>query len=315
MKDGLQHEAYQMVLFNALATTGSLTKAAEKLEVSVSHVSKQLHILEEKLNVQLINRSTRSLALTQEGKDFADYCEQIVGLIHSANTLMTDSRDEVSGNVRLALSCSFGTLHVLPALDALQKKYPSLTTEVSLFDYKVDMLEEEIDLWFTTFEEINAGYVAQRIVDTHFILLASPDYIQEHGTPTHPSDLEGHNCVTYHSKNRSYTHWLFANDEEQLDVQVSGNYRVDKAEAIRDAVLAGRGIGYIASYLLTDELESGKLIPLMPDWKPTQKMPVYAVYPKYQNLPVRLKTIIDFVKQVIGQPPYWDKNLSKWLER
>ncbi|WP_394147093.1 LysR family transcriptional regulator [Shewanella atlantica] len=315
MKSGLQHEAYQMVLFNALATTGSLTKAAEKLEVSVSHVSKQLHILEEKLNVQLINRSTRSLALTQEGKEFADYCEQIVGLIQTANTQMTGSRDEISGNVRLALSCSFGTLHVLPALDQLQKQYPSLTTEVSLFDYKVDMLEEQIDLWFTTFEEINAGYVAQRIVDTHFIVLASPDYIREHGAPTHPAELKKHNCVTYHSKNRSYTHWLFAKEGEQLDIQVSGNYRVDKAEAIRDAVLAGRGIGYIASYLLTDELESGKLVPLLPEWKPTQKMPVYAVYPKYQNLPIRLKTIIEFVKQAIGQPPYWDKNLSKWLKR
>lgn len=313
MKDGLQHEAYQMVFFNALATSGSLTKAAEKLDVSVSHVSKQLHILEDKLNVQLINRNTRSLALTQEGNNFADYCEQIVSLIHCANTQMVDARDKVSGSVRLALSCSFGTLHVLPALDALQKKYPLLTTEVSLFDYKVDMLEEQIDLWFTTFEEINTGYVAQKIVDTHFILLGSPNYIQHHGLPIHPNDLKQHNCVTYHSKNRSYTQWLFAKDEELLDVTVAGNYRVDKAEAIRDAVLAGRGIGYIASYLLTDELENGKLIQLMPDWKPVQKMPVYAVYPRHQNLPIRLKIIIDFVKEMIGEPPYWNKKLSKWL--
>lgn len=314
MKKSIQHEAYQMIFFNALATTGSLTKAAEKLEVSVSHVSKQLHNLEDKLNVQLVNRSTRNLALTQEGKDFARYCEQIVSLIQTANTLMIDSRDEVSGNIRLALSCSFGTMHILPALDEFQKKYPSLTTEVSLFDYKIDMLEEEIDLWFTTYEEINAGYVAQRIVDTHFMLLAAPEYIQVFGKPTHPDDLKKHNCITYHSKNRSYTNWSFAKQNEQLNIQVSGNFRVDKADAIRDAVLAGRGIGYIASYLLTDELELGKLIPLLPSWKPTQQMPVYAVYPKYQNLPIRLKTIIDFVKEAIGQPPYWDKKLSKWAK-
>lgn len=299
MKDGLQHDAYQMVLFNALATTGSLTKAAEKLSMSVSHMSKQLNILEERLKTQLLNRNTRSLTLTQEGKIFADYCEQMVSLILSANTQISGSRDEISGVVRLALSCSFGNLHVLPALDELLQQYPLLNIEVSLFDYKVDMLEEGIDLWFTTFEEINIGYVAQKIVDTHFILLASPDYIKKYGSPVQPEDLRLHNCVTYHSKNRSYTHWLFAKDGKRVDIQVSGNYRVDKAEAIRDTVLAGRGIGYIGSYLLTDEIEKGTLIPLMPDWKATQKMPVYAAYPRNYNLPIRLKTIIDFVKHSI----------------
>ncbi|MCG9731734.1 LysR family transcriptional regulator [Shewanella sp. Isolate13] len=315
MKDGLQHEAYQMVLFNALACTGSLTKAADKLGMSVSHVSKQLNVIEERLQTQLINRNTRALTLTEEGKDFASYSEQIVNLIHLANTKVPSCRDELSGNVRLALSCSFGNLHVLPVLDALQKKYPDLNIEVSLFDYKIDMLDEGFDLWFTTFEEINIGYVAQRIVDTHFILLASPDYIQRYGEPAHPDDLIVHNCVTYHSKDRSYTHWLFEKEGKQRDVRVNGNYRVDKAEAIRDAVMAGRGIGYIGSYLLTDELEKGELLPLMQDWKPMQKMPVYAVYPRNQNLPTRLKMIIDAVKQSIGQPAYWDENLSKWLKR
>ncbi len=234
-----------------------------------------------------------------------------MNLIQTANTQMIDSRDEVSGNIRLALSCSFGIMHILPALDELQKKHPSLTIEVSLFDYKIDMLDEEIDLWFTTYEEINAGYVAQRIIDTKFLLLAAPEYIQTFGTPTHPNDLIEHNCITYHSKNRSYTNWSFAKQNEQLHVQVSGNFRVDKADAVRDAVLAGRGIGYIASYLLTNELELGKLVPLLPSWKPTLQMPVYAVYPKYQNLPTRLRTVIDFVKETIGQPPHWEKKPSK----
>ena len=311
MKEGLQHNAYQMVLFNALSSTGSLTKAAEKLEVSVSHISKQLNTLEKRLKIQLINRNTRSLTLTQEGRVFADYCEQMVSLIHGANTQITGARDEISGVVRLALSCSFGNLHVLPALDELQQQYPLLNIEVSLFDYKVDMLEEGIDLWFTTFEEINIGYVAQKIVDTHFMLLASPEYIKKNGAPLQPEDLRQHNCVTYHSKNRSYTHWLFAKNGKHVDVQVSGNYRVDKAEAIRDAVLAGRGIGYIGSYLLTDELDKGVLVPLMPDWKATQKMPVYAAYPRNNNLPIRLKTIIEFVKHAVAQTPYLDKSPQK----
>lgn len=308
MSYGIQHEAYQMVFFNALTTAGSLTQAAKRLNVSVSHVSKQLQNLEDELNVQLLNRSTRKLALTQEGKDFATYCDQVVGLINNANSHITESRDDISGNVRLALSCSFGSMHILPILDQLQQKYPELTIEISLIDYKIDILEEQVDLWFTTFEDINTGLVAQRIVDTNFMLLASPAYIAKHGQPTHPEELINHNCITYHSKNRSYTNWLFTNNGFEHNIQVTGNYRVDKAEAVRDAVLAGKGLGYIASYLLTDELKLGQLVPLMPEWKPTQKMPVYAVYPKYQNLPHRLKTIISFIKDTIGSPPYWDNN-------
>ncbi len=307
MSYGMQHEAYQMVFFNALANTGSLTQAAKKLNVSVSHVSKQLHILESELNVQLINRSTRKTVLTQEGKEFASHCEHMVGLINRANAQLSESRDTLSGHVRLALSCSFGSMRILPILDKLQQLYPELTIEISLVDYKVDIFEEQIDLWFTTFEHINQGLVAQRIVDNHFMLLASPEYIAKHGAPKHPDDLANHNCIIYHSKNRSYSHWPFTKNSQEHNAQVSGNYRVDKAEAVRDAVLAGKGVGYIASYLLTDELEKARLIPLMQDWKPSLKMPVYAVYPKYQNLPHRLKTLISFIKNEIGHPPYWDR--------
>ncbi len=314
MKELLQHRAYQIVVFNALATGGSLTQAAEMLKVSVSHVSKQLHSLEEDLGVQLINRSTRTRTLTEEGKHYAEYCAQIVSLIQEADTLVTDTRDEMSGHIRLGLSRSFATLHIIPALDKLQKKYPQLTIDVSLFDHKVDMLAEEIDLWVTTYEDISEGYVAQRIADTRFLLLASPEYLELHGTPQHPDELTQYNCVTYHSKSRSCNHWSFAKGDEEFSISVSGNYRVNLAEAVRDALIAGKGIGYLASYLLTDELETGKLVQLLPDWRANQKMPAYAVYPRNKHLPARVRTTIQFLKDTIGHPPYWDKALAKWVK-
>ena len=312
MKEFLQHRAYQIVFFNALATAGSLTKAAEILKVSVSHVSKQLHSLEEDLGVQLINRSTRNRSLTAEGKRYAQYSAQIVSLIQEADALVTDTRDEISGHIRLALSRSFATLHIIPALDKLQKKHPLLTIDVSLFDHKVDMLAEEIDLWFTTYEDISEGYVAQRIADTRFLLLASPEYLKIHGAPKHPDELNQYNCVTYHSKSRSCNNWSFARGDEEFSISVSGNYRVNLAEGVRDALTSGKGIGYLASYLLTDELETGKLVQLLPDWRANQKMPAYAVYPKNKHLPARIRTVINFLKESIGNPPYWDKELSKW---
>ena len=119
MKEFLQHRAYQIVFFNALATAGSLTKAAEILKVSVSHVSKQLHSLEDDLGVQLINRSTRNRTLTAEGKRYAQYSAQIVSLIQEADAFVTDTKDEISGHIRLALSRSFATLHCSIASSAI----------------------------------------------------------------------------------------------------------------------------------------------------------------------------------------------------
>ncbi|WCE32688.1 LysR family transcriptional regulator [Vibrio sp. SCSIO 43137] len=303
-----------MVIFHVLETTGSFTKAAEKLGVSISYVSKQLNMLEADLDVQLVHRTTRSLLLTEDGKCFALHCANLYSVINNAEAQMIDARDEVSGTVKLALSRSFGTLHVIPAIDLLQNKYPKLNVEIALCDHKVDMLDEDIDLWITNHENISEGYIAQRVADTNYIVCASPHYLKNTQTPEHPDDLLNHNCVIYHSKTRSYGHWRFKRRDEQFSIHVTGNYRVDLAEAVRDAVIGGRGIGYIATYLLSDEFETGKLVRLLPEWKPTCELPVYAVYPRKKHLPARLSYIINYLKDYIGCPPYWDKNLRSCLE-
>lgn len=310
----MQQRANQMVIFHILETTGSFTKAAEKLGVSTSHVSKQLNILESELNVQLVQRTTRTLTLTEDGKCFAAHCAKIYSAMHNAEAQMTDTRNEISGTVKLALSCSFGALHVIPVLDKLKDKYPLLNMEITLRDHKVDMLEEDIDLWVTTHENIPEGYIAQRIADTHFVACASPDYLKKHPRPEHPNDLLNHNCIIYHSKTRSYGNWHFKKGNEHFDIHAAGNYRVDLAEAVRDAVIAGHGVGYIATYLLTDEFENGKLVQLLPEWKTTLELPAYAVYPRKKHLPTRLSATISFLKDHIGCPPYWDRSLKQWIK-
>ena len=222
----MQQRAAQMVIFHILETAGSFTKAAEKLGVSTSHVSKQLNILESELNVQLIQRTTRTLTLTEDGKCFAAHCAEVYSSILNAEALITDARDEISGTVRLALSSSFGALHIIPALDKLQDSYPELNMEITLCDHKVDMLEEDIDLWISTHENIPDGYIAQRIADTHFVVCAAPDYLKKHPLPEHPNDLLDHNCVIYHSKTRSYGHWQFKRGKESCSIQAPHKFEL-----------------------------------------------------------------------------------------
>ncbi|MGF1701666.1 LysR family transcriptional regulator [Photobacterium makurazakiensis] len=309
----MHDRASQMVIFYTLAKAGSFTAAASQLGVSTSHVSKQLGSLEAELNVKLVQRTTRKLTLTEAGIRFSSYCEQVCNAVSDANDMMDDERDEVAGLLRLGLSQSFGTMHIIPAIETLRQRYPELQVEVSLFDHKADMLKDGLDLWITNYEHLPEGYVAQRLADSHFILAASPDYLIDKPIPYHPNDLSEHNCLTYQSRQRDYSQWAFAKGNESLCVKVSGNYRVDLAEAVRDATISGWGIAYLASYLLTDEFHDGKLIQLLPDWKASQKMPIFAVYPSRKHLPRKISAVVEFFRAHIGEQPYWDKSLMKWV--
>ncbi|EPM4290962.1 LysR family transcriptional regulator [Vibrio fluvialis] len=309
----LADRASQMVMFAALIKHQSFTAAARNLGVSVSHVSKQLAQLEASVGIKLVQRTTRSFTVTEAGESFYRHCEQLVDLVSDADNELINQREEVSGLLRLGLSQSFGSLHVLPALEELRQQYPNLQVEVHLFDYKIDMLSEGLDLWITSNEHLPEGYIAQRLADCKFVVAASPDYLLHHSTPQTPNDLLEHNCLIYRSWDRDYTRWAFRNREQQLSIKVSGNYSVDLAEAVRDAAVSGWGIAYLATYLIRDEFRSGKLIQLLPDWQASQNMPFYAVYPSRQHLPKKTSAVIEFLKQKIGEPCYWDTQLEPYV--
>ncbi|MEZ9056835.1 LysR family transcriptional regulator [Vibrio pelagius] len=303
-----------MVIFHALIKYGGFTSAAKSLNVSVSHISKQIALLEDNIGIKLVQRTTRSLTLTEAGEVFYQHCEQLFGTLKAAQMDMESQRDDVSGKLRVGISQSFGTLHVIPAIDQLRQLYPQLKVEIHLFDYKVDMIEERLDLWITNNEELPEGYIAQRLADSQFVVAASPDYLIKAGTPSCPSELSEHNCLIYRSRERDYTSWAFDNGQESLCVTVSGDYSVDLAEAVRDAAVAGWGIAYLATYLVKEEFRSGQLIQVLPEWKASQIMPFFAVYPSRKNMPKKLSTVIEFLKQHIGSPTYWDQNLKTCVE-
>lgn len=309
----LSERAAQMVIFSALIRHKSFTAAAKSLGVSVSHVSKQLSLLESALGIKLVQRTTRSFTPTEAGQNFAHHCEQVVKAVSSATLDMESQRDEVAGLVRLGLSQSFGTLHIIPAIQELRESYPQLQVEIHLFDHRVDMLEEGLDLWITNNEHLPEGYIAQRLADCQFVVAASPDYLLKHDAPTAPSDLAQHNCLIYRSWDRNYTSWAFTKQEKELNIKVTGNYSVDLAEAVRDAAIAGWGVAYLATYLLRDEFRSGKLIQVLPDWRASQSMPFYAVYPSRQHMPKKISAVIEFIKQKIGSPCHWDQRLTPYI--
>lgn len=306
-------KANQLIVLHAIHSHGSMSKAAQALDCSVSYVSKQLNKLESRLGVQLVQRTSRQITITDAGQAALKQADKIVDALNHVDAEVESFSNEVAGVVRIALAQSFGTMHIIPMIAELKRTYPKLDVEISLVDYRIDMLKDNVDLWITNVEQIPEGYVAQRMADCQFVLAASPEYLIENQTPLEPNELLNHNCITYQSRDRVYNDWSFYKEDETLTVSVKGNYKVDLAEAVRDAVISGWGIGYLASYLLQDEFQNSKLIQLMPDWKLGQVMPFYAVYPKREHLPRKTRIIIDFIKKKIGQPPFWDVRLNRHI--
>jgi DNA-binding transcriptional LysR family regulator len=294
----------QMVILAAIGHEQNFTRAADRLGISKSQVSKQVRYLEERLGCQLVQRSTRTVALTEIGLQYADYGQQLVDTVNEAEAMVAGYRNEIKGVLRIGIAQSFGNIHITSALAEFQKSNPELELEISLFDHRPNLLEEGFDCWIAIHEHPPEGMVARKLANCEFVVVASPDYIAQHGQPETPSDLRRHNCITYQSRERKYVNWAFSRDGVQQSIRVRGNYRIDNAPAVLDAAVSGLGIAYLSTYLMTNELENNKLIQLLPQWKTTVDLPIYAVYPRRKYLAPKVRCFIDFMAERMAQAPY-----------
>ena len=302
--DTMLENLQQMVILAAIGHEQNFTRAAERLGISKSQVSKQVRYLEERLGCQLVQRSTRTVALTEIGLQYADYGQQLVDTVNEAEAMVAGYRNEIKGVLRIGIAQSFGNIHITSALAEFQKSNPELELEISLFDHRPNLLEEGFDCWIAIHEHPPEGMVARKLANCEFVVVASPDYIARHGQPETPSDLRRHNCITYQSRERKYVNWAFSRDGVQQSIRVRGNYRIDNAPAVLDAAVSGLGIAYLSTYLMTNEIKNNKLIQLLPEWKTTVDLPIYAVYPRRKYLAPKVRCFIDFMADRMAQAPY-----------
>ncbi|MDF0532788.1 LysR family transcriptional regulator [Shewanella yunxiaonensis] len=299
-----------IAIFTHVARAGSFSAAARRLGISKSKVSTQVADLEHKLGVQLIQRTTRSLSLTEagnllytQGEELLRGADQAVASVHNLN-------DATRGVLKLGISQSFGTAHIIPALPEFMSRHPELELQVSLLDHKVDVVSEGLDLLLTMSEQLPLGMVARPLMKCQFMLLASPAYIANHGKPSRPEQLVEHNCLVYHGEWHEHSVWQFKRGDDYCEIGVNGNFRVDNAPALKSAAVSGLGIVYMATYLLENEIEEGKLVPLLPEWHLVHHLPLQAVYPRRKHLAPKVSAFIDFIKNHIGTPPIWDEKYA-----
>lgn len=291
-----------MRLFVRIAETESFTAVARETGRGQPSVSKMVGQLEEYLGIRLLNRSTRTLSLTDEGRSYYETCCRILEDLDEAEAQLGIRRAEPSGLVRLGTPVVFGRLHVLPRLSRFLEEHPLLSVELVMNDRVSDLVEEAIDLSVRIGALGDTSLVGRRIGSTTRLTVASPEYFRRHGIPRHPSELAQHNCLLY-TPLATGNEWHFEGADGPIRVKVTGNFRANNSDALRQAVLEGIGIAVIPTWLLRDEVEQGRLQSVLEEFRPSQ-FPIQIVYPSRRHLPARVRVLMEFLVQELRSDPF-----------
>lgn len=297
-----------MQVFIRVVDAGGISRAAEQLGLAKSAVSRKLVDLESRLGVRLLNRTTRTSSLTEAGLAFYERSIKIVDDVAELNTLTNASKTTLEGTINLAAPLSFGLSHLAPALDLFLKQHPGLIININFSDRQVDLVEEGMDLAVRIAELKDSSLIARKLSPIRTLLCASPDYLREYGTPTTLDALKQHRLLHYNLS--SLSSWkLIDKQGEQHVIPVSAKIIANNGDFLQDMAIAGHGIIMMPTFITWKAITAGKLVPVLPDYKPPQ-VNAYAVYPQKRYLSHRTKILIDFLVKQFGDKPYWDETIK-----
>jgi len=294
-----------IAVFVQVIDSGSFTAAADKLEMSRSVISKYVSRLEERLGVRLLNRTTRRLSLTEAGHVLYKGSLRGIEEIDAAETEVTRLQKTPRGRLRINTPMSFGILHIAPAIADFQSQYPDVSVEMNLEDRQVNLVEEGYDLAIRIAELPDSSLIARRLGPCRHVLCASADYLQQHGTPRQPEELEHHRVLTFgfHSSPRELQ--LVNPQGRHLSVALNSKIHMNNSLALREAVLNDAGIVLIPTFIVGADIQQGRLKPVLTNYK-MMELSIYAVYPQRKLLSPKVRAFIEFMESRIGREPAWD---------
>lgn len=282
--------------------TGSFTQVAQEQGQSQPTVSRQINALEDHLGVRLMQRTTRALTLTEEGRAYYPHARALLDNAEQAALSVRPGTALVSGRLRIAAPLAFARLHLMPRLAPFLAAHTELSTDWVLGDRAVDLVEEGIDLAIRIGQISDQSLIARRIGETRRLVVATSEYLARAGVPQHPNDLRDHDCIVY-SGLLTGNEWFFDDGNGgSLSVKVEGRVRVSASEGMRTAVLEGLGIAVCPTWLFTDEIETGKLRVVLSDYEPAG-FPIHAIMPTRRLITPRVRAFVDFIAEEFRRDP------------
>ena len=278
-----------MVVFTTVAQEGSLSAAARALGLTPSAVSRIITRTEQRLGTRLLLRTTRAITFTAEGEAY----------LRGARRILADIADQgvPRGRLRISAALGHGRLAIVPLVAAFTARYPKITVDLSLGDEVVDILAGEADVAVRFGPLPDSPLTARRIGETGQVVVASPDYLQRHGTPQQPEDLAAHNCLRFNFR-RAEPDWPFIRDGQSFSLPVSGNIECSSGEALAQLARVGAGIARIGEFSVAEDIQRGDLMPLLQAFNPGDREPIHAVFVGGSTMPVRVRLFVDFLVEL-----------------
>jgi DNA-binding transcriptional LysR family regulator len=296
--------------FVRVADSGSFTAAAHRLGVSPAAVSKSVSLLEGKLGVKLLNRTTRSLSLTDDGELLLQRCRLILLEVEATEAEVTGASLTPRGKLRVHAPVGMGRKVIMPALLSLTARYPGLSINSDFSDRVPNLAEEGLDATIRIGVTADSRVIAKTLSRLRYVTCASPAYLAAHGTPATPAELERHNCLAYVQwQTGRYHEWDFQKGEERYTITPGGNLNVNHPEAILDAVVAGAGIARMASFIAEAAVLDGRLKLVLTDWI-APGTPVQLVYLPNRHLSPRIRAFVDAMTEALPPKLPWETALG-----
>ncbi len=290
-----------MNVFVEVVERGSLTAAAEALEMSRAMVTRYLAEVERWLGARLLHRTTRRISLTGPGEAALLRFRQMLAIGDELHGELATDNPEPHGLIRVTASVSFGQIHLAAAVADFVKRYPLTRVELLLVDRVVNLVEERVDIAVRISRAIDPALIARRLAPCRSVLCAAPSYLAERGAPTTADALAAHNCLTHHYVGKSV--WHLQRDGRAIAVAVGGNISANEASLLLEAVRAGAGIAMLPTYQIAPLLRSGELIEVLPDYQ-VEGLGIHAVYASRRQLPTIMRSFLDFLVERFASPEF-----------
>ena len=287
----------ELILFAKLVELKNFTAVAESLQLSRSLVSKKISRLEERLGVQLLNRTTRRLELTEAGRTYYQYCLQIENTLQEAESAVSEIRAHPKGTLNINAPVTFGQLVLPDIITQFLGKYPDVKINLGLSDRFIDIIGGGYDLVIRIGELEDSSLKARKVGNTQVRVFAHKDYLRKHGTPQTPEELRDHNCLVYRHMRNGVNEWRFRGPKGHTSVPITGNLAADNGIPLYHAVAAGLGITIQPSFML-NAFDNKDITYLLEEYAP-KEVGIYAVYPPVKRPPLNTRVFIDFLADAL----------------
>ncbi|GJI87198.1 LysR family transcriptional regulator [Duganella hordei] len=295
----------QISTFVEVVSKGSLSAAARAEGIAPAMIGRRLDALESRLGVKLLQRTTRKLALTNEGAAFLEDCQRILAELEEAETAVAERSAHATGHLMISAPAGFGRQHVAPLIPSFLSEHRDVSVTLNMSDRVVDIVGEGIDVAIRIASLSDSNLVSVKLADNERVVVAAPSYLKRHGEPKTLADLSKHNCLAISSEG-SQRGWTFRENGKNLVLKVNGNMASNDGQVLHDWALAGKGLAWRSMWEVGNEIEAGKLQTVLNEHSAPGN-DIYAVFAQRRHLPLRIRAFVDFLRHTYAQPDYWRK--------